>query len=274
MPQPFPTARRTATNRRMCVVLAVTILGQHGWIPNANGFGQTGHRAVGHIAQRHLTQQALAAVKAILGNETLAEVSTYADEIRSNPDFDYTKTWHYVNIPNGKNYDTAPLNSDGDAIEAIERFTKTLRSKNATDKERVFALKWLGHLVGDIHQPLHVGRAEDFGGNKITCKWFGKSTNLHTVWDSKLIEATELSDTEFAKVCDKASAAEKQKWQNSTVRDWASESLKHRAQAYKEPLPTTAGSYRYSHDNLPLVKKRVNQAGIRLAGLLNDIYGK
>ena len=274
MHRPFFITQNHGSRRRICVVLAVLLFVQSCWVGDASGFGKIGHRAIAQIAERHLSARARAAVKAILGNESLAEVSTYADEIRSDPKFDYAKSWHYVNIDDGKTYETAPRNPSGDAIESIQRFTKTLQSTTAKAEERVFALKWLVHLVGDIHQPLHVGRADDRGGNKIRCTWFGKNTNVHIVWDSKIIESTKLSYSEFAKVCDKATAEQTKEWQNSTVLDWANESFKLRTQAYKPPISTTQGSYRYSYDNLPIVKRRVNQAGIRLAGLLNEIYNK
>ena len=160
----------------------------------------------------------------------------------------------------------------GDAVEAIERFKATLKDPDATKKDKIIALKWIVHLVGDVHQPLHVGRGGDAGGNAIKVKWFGKDSNLHTVWDDGMIEATKLSFSELARFVDKAKKAQVAKWQESDVLVWVQESIVHRTQAYTVPGPTVSDSYRYSYENMPLVRKRLAQAGVRLAGLLNKVF--
>lgn len=263
----------THSSRNRCLpVLIVGAALQLATPNNTFAFGATGHRAIGLIAERYLTPKTAAAIKSILGKETLAEVSTWADEIRSDSTWKHASTWHWVTIEDGDTYATSKKNARGDVIETIRRMTTTLRSERATQKERVEALKWLAHLIGDIHQPLHVGRGADRGGNSIRCEWHGDSTNIHSVWDSKMIKSTELSYTELANACDKASSQQRKQWQDSTVLDWANESIKHREQVYSVPEASTSGSYKYSYKNLPLLKLRINQAGIRLAGVLNEIY--
>ena len=235
-------------------------------------FGRTGHRVIGRIAERHLTPAAKRAVQALLGRVNLAQVSTYPDEIRSDPRFSHAAPWHYVNIEDGKTYETSKKNPQGDAVEAMARFTATLRSPSASNERKIEALKWIVHLVGDIHQPLHVGRSKDRGGNAIDAMWFGDKTNLHTVWDSKMIDSTQLGFSELADFIDTATDKQVAMWQSSTVLEWVRESFDHRERAYTVPDPTTRGSYRYSYKHLPLVKLRLSQAGVRLAGLLNEIF--
>jgi len=130
----------------------------------------------------------------------------------------------------------------------------------------------LVHLVGDIHQPLHVGCCDDQGGNKVKVKWFGRDTNLHGTWDSNMIDDTKLSYTELASYLDEPDQPTINAWQKNSVLDWAGESMGVRKQVYE--FGDGNLSYKYSYKNLPLVKQRLLQAGIRLAGLLNDIYGK
>src|SRR5262245_57483551 len=135
----------------------------------ASAWGPTGHRAVGRIAERHLTPEAVQRVAELLAPEELAYVTTWADDIRSEPDWAKADAWHWVTIPDGQSYDRTPKNTAGDILEATFRFEKVLGDRNAPRTERVQALKWLAHLVGDLHQPLHAGRGDDHGGNDISC---------------------------------------------------------------------------------------------------------
>lgn len=237
-----------------------------------NAFGPTGHRVIGRIAENHLTPRAKRAVSELLGSETLAQVSTWADEIRSDPAWDHSATWHYVTIEDDETYQTSSNNPRGDVIEAIERFTHVLRDANADREDKIVALRWLVHLVGDVHQPLHVGRGADRGGNRIGAKWFGEYMNMHAIWDEGLIESTNLSFSELAEFIDIESTKQIEAWQKSTIRDWAQESMNLRNQAYEVPEPSVRGSYKYAFKNMPLIKQRMLQAGVRLAGLLNNSF--
>ena len=234
-------------------------------------WGQIGHRTIGHIADGMLTKKAKKQVKRVLGHETLAEVSTWMDEVRSDDAFDYATTWHYCTIPDGMTYETAPTQEGGDVIWAIEKITKELKEGGLSAEQEATNLKFLVHLVGDIHQPLHVGNGEDRGGNDVRVQWFGSNTNLHSVWDSRMIDGKQLSYYEFADWVNHPSAAEVKSWQSATVRDWAIESMSYRDQVYAVPENGRL-SYVYSYENFDLVKHRVLQAGVRLAGIVNEIY--
>lgn len=127
-------------------------------------WGVIGHRSVGKITERHLTKKAKLNVTKLLGTESLAMVSTYADEVRPYEEFNYTAPWHYVNIPHGLSYDdfTKTLTSlDAPNLnKALLQCIDDLKNPSKTKEEKVFALKLLVHLVGDLHQPMHIGRAE------------------------------------------------------------------------------------------------------------------
>jgi hypothetical protein len=237
-------------------------------------WGPTGHRAVGRIAERHLSEAAARGVAAILGSESLVQASTWPDEIKSDPDWrstwNVTAPWHYVTIDDGATYDTAPKEPRGDVIEAIGRFLKTLQDPRAEREKKVVALRYLVHLVGDIHQPLHVGRNGDVGGNSIKVTWFDAETNLHSVWDEKIIEAEKLSFSELAELIDHPTDTEVRTWQSGGVLDWAGESMAVRDRVYA--IGDGKLGYSYAYQNGPLVKRRILQAGIRLAGLLNTLF--
>lgn len=239
----------------------------------AFGWGKTGHRVVGRIAQNHLTPKAAKAVHDLLGPDSLAAVANWADEIRSDPAWKKADPWHYVNIPDGQTYAAMEKNPAGDVIVALKRFEATLRDPNAPKEQKAQALKFMVHMIGDLHQPLHAGKRDDLGGNRVTVHWFrnAESTNLHTVWDDLLIEQEKLSFTEWAQFLDHASPAEVKELQSTSYEDWMLESYKLRDRCYdfKPELPL---SYDYVYKSMPIVKQRLLRAGIRLAGTLNAIF--
>lgn len=236
----------------------------------AFAWGPTGHRVVGRIAERHLSEAAARGVAAILGSESLAQAATWPDEIRADPAWDKAKPWHYVSLDDGESYETAAKSPDGDVVEAIGRFTKVLQDPRAEAEQKVEALRFLVHFVGDVHQPLHAGRRGDQGGNGIQVTWFNEATNLHAVWDEKIIESEKLSFSELAGFIDHPTASEIKAWQNSVVLDWVRESMDLRPRVYD--LGDGKLSYVYAYRNAPFVHRRLLQAGVRLAGILNSLF--
>ncbi len=239
----------------------------------AFSWGKTGHRVVGQIAENHLSPKAAKAVRELLGPDSLAEVSNWADEIRSDPSWKRADPWHYVNIPDGETYEAMSKNPAGDVIVALKKFEATLRNPAAPKEERIQALKFMVHMIGDLHQPLHAGKRDDLGGNRVSVHWFRgvEATNLHTVWDDLLIEQEKLSFTEWTRFLDHPTAAELKDWQASGYTAWMEESFKLRDRCYdfKPELPL---SYDYVYKSMPIVKQRLLQAGVRLAGTLNQVF--
>ena len=144
-----------------------------------------------------MTDKTRLEIKKILKDPSLAVASTWADEMRSNPDFRKYSTWHYVNMPHNVKIYRFKKIFKRDVVQAI-KICKNLKDSNTSIEDKAFYLRFLVHLVGDIHQPLHVGRAEDRGGNDIKVKWFGNDTNLHRVWDTHIIDDFQMSYTELA----------------------------------------------------------------------------
>lgn len=254
----------------------------HGWILSAVAaaalaapspalaWGQTGHRSIGAVADEHLSGRARAHVRQILGIETIAEASTWPDEMRSNPDPFWQKTanpWHYVTVA-GTEYDKAP--PEGDALTALENFSRQFRDPGASLEQRQLALRFIIHIVGDLHQPLHVGRPGDRGGNAVRVKWFGRDTNLHTVWDTDIVDGIGLSFTELSERLIRHSSNEEViAWWNPNPRDWIRESAQIRETIY--PSDTNL-SYQYVYDHRPTVELRLKQAGVRLAAYLDMLF--
>lgn len=239
-------------------------------------WGVVGHRAIGKLAETHLTSKAKAEVEKILGTESLAMVSTYPDEVRSTQQFAYTAPWHYVNLPQGLTYEAFRTQLTGmekpNIYKALLNCISDLKNPAKTKEEKVFAMKFLVHLVGDLHQPMHTGRTEDSGGNGIKVKLMRKESNLHGLWDSGLIDYAGMTYNELAKSCDEAKPQDIKQWQKDDIVKWVYESYEISQQLYKEAAENPDFDYNYYPKHADIVKKRINQAGIRLAGILNEVY--
>ena len=250
----------------------------------ALAWGKTGHRVVAAIADTELSGLARAHIEQILGRgQSLADVANWPDEMRSAPGEFWQKTatpWHYVTLE-GIVYDHAP--PEGDALEALERFTKMLQDPATSLADRQLALRFIVHLVGDLHQPLHVGKCCDHGGNDVKVTWFGKPTNLHAVWDSQLVDEEQLSFSELADKLERHMSSDDMiKWSDISPRDWIAESAEVRDSLYPSSVPSSGAnneavaipnlSYAYVYRFTPLMEQRLSEAGVRLAAYLNAIF--
>lgn len=247
----------------------------------ALAWGQNGHRIVGQIASMHLTKTTQKAIAPLLAGDSLAEVGTWADEMRSAPGDFWQKEssrWHYINVDDRAAFDPhlyhTPHSREDvkDIYGGILQCIAKLKDTQTPLEERQFYLRFLVHLVGDIHQPMHAGHAEDRGGNSIALTFFGEKTNLHSLWDTELIESQNLSFSEFAAFIDTNDKQQLKTLLTSSPADWLRESM-----TLSETIYRTTGNelgYAYIYQNIPIAQQRLQQAGIRLAGLLNSIYDR
>lgn len=235
-------------------------------------WGPTGHRTTGEIAEKHLTRKAKKKIKKLLNGESLAFVSTYADEIKSDKKYDKYKPWHYINMPLDSNYEDAEKNPKGDMVTGINKCIEVLKEKNSSKQDKIFFLKMLVHLIGDLHQPLHIGRKEDRGGNDIQVRWFYFGTNLHKVWDEHLIDEWKMSYKELASNAKKISKEQIKTIKKGSLIDWVNETHKLTKVVYNSAKTGDKLRYKYSYDHFPTVRKQLQKGGIRLAKILNDIY--
>lgn len=240
----------------------------------AAAWGPVGHRVTGAIADENLSGLARANVALLIGNETLAEASTYPDEQRSNPDAFWQRTaspWHYVTIATGTVYKPSMAPPEGDAITALTRFTATLRDPKAPLDDKRVALRFIVHIIGDLHQPLHAGRGNDRGGNETNVSFFNKSTNLHSLWDSGLIEQEKLSYSEYARFLSRSiTPQEVVAWSDPRPGTWMTESVKLRETIYPAEPKLSWG---YSYQHRAALNQRLSQAGVRIAAYLNWVFG-
>lgn len=260
---------------------------------NAFAWGPTGHRVVGAVAEKHLDPAVAVQIQKILKGQTLSKVSNWSDEIKSEPEtYSHTYNWHYTDWKD-EDHNHDETHSSGKLMTAIKEQMAVLKDDDSSMDSKNFALKFIVHLIGDLHQPLHVGNGLDQGGNKCRVTFHKKEMNLHQLWDEAMIEFTQLSYTELANYVGQGRTKEEyQSWKGGTPLDWARESKVLRAQVYpadvnpsdkpislkqycrsdiviaQEDMPKL--SYEYSYKFVPIVEKRLYQAGLRLATMLNQ----
>lgn len=251
--------------RRNAAAAAISILAL--WHLPVLAWGSEGHEVIANLADAQLSPAARKEVNRLLALEpgqTLASISTWADEHRSPA----TAAWHYVNFPRDScAYDANRECPDGKCVvAAIDKQTEILAS-NAPDEKRLQALKYLVHLVGDVHQPLHAGYLDDKGGNTYQLQAFLRGSNLHAVWDSGLIKSlNESSDALSKRLLAKTPPIGNAPW---TAAQAAEESCRIvGAQGF---YPDRLVGMDYIERFTPVMEVRLVTAGARLANLLNGM---
>jgi len=238
------------------------------------GWGGKGHNIIAGIAEAHLNRKTAREVRKLLDGHSMVYFSMWMDEIRGDTTYAYTNTWHYANVDEGHTYETMNKEPLGDVITATELSISQLKNKNLPDSVRSMYLKFLIHLVGDIHCPMHAGRLSDRGGNSFTVSWRGSNTNLHSYWDTSVIEdARNWSSIEWSSYIDKTmSRKQRQAIEAGKPLDWFEETVAHAAYIYKNTKVDQSLTITYARQYTPLLEEQFLKAGYRLAALLNDIF--
>lgn len=247
-------------------------------------WGRLGHRVIARFAEKNLNPKAKAAVAALLDEgESIADASTWADENRGR--LPKTAPWHYVDVPlDEPRYDrrfSADVAQKGCIVDKIHEFQATLKDPARSVEDRRFALRFLIHLVEDLHMPMHVGDSHDKGGNQTQVRFYDRGTNMHRLWDSDMIErAGDDEDFWLADLALLDTPGNREAAMRGTVEDWATESLLAARAAYQVPetgmriKPGQKLADAYQEVNLPIVRRRLYQAGVRLALVLNEAFAE
>lgn len=245
-------------------------------VSNVYAWGPEGHKIVAQIAEDQLSTTAKRQISSILGGHGLAEVSTWADAIKSKPEWEHTKTWHFVNIRDDENYEDSDHDPHGDVVTAITEMVEVLKTPSSTDEEKQNAVKFIVHFVGDIHQPLHAGRPDDRGGNSVQVTFNGKNMNLHSLWDSAMINVQKMDYVKYARYLQGLSFLSP----NYDIPEFPfsvviKEGMDSRKEIYNFK-PISQGPIKleqsYLNRNLETMNTRLLKGGQRLANLFNSIY--
>jgi hypothetical protein len=264
----------------------------------ALAWGDNGHITVAKIADLNLTSKAKSEVAKILGpgvNIYDRKIAMFADTYKFTAAGKFTRNWHFVDIPvSATRYDASrDCDSNDCVVFRIEDLKKTLADEAQPTEKRLFALKMLVHLVGDVHQPLHAAERDnrdgdsDHGGNKVPVHFLDRREgrlNLHHVWDDEILDANmQGADPEDygATLNDKINDTNRTEWSGvKSAEAWANEShLEARDHAYRGVPPIEMIDPRdpfdldqdYYDQASPVVDRQLSKAGIRLAQLLNDV---
>jgi hypothetical protein len=253
------------------IIVLLVLCVQFGYA-NDMVWSKTGHRVVGDVAEQYLKAKTKRALQKLLGSDSLAEVANFADEIKSDRSYSKYSAWHYVNLPADKTYAEVEPSAYGDLVTGINQCIEILKDKNTGHSDKVFHLKMLVHLIGDLHQPMHVGRKEDKGGNDFQIQWFNDGSNLHRLWDSGLINFYGMSYTELADTFPPLNREELQKMQSGTLLDWVEESHQIANNLYETVEVGQKLGYEYSYVHWNTAASQLHKGGVRLAKVLNDLF--
>lgn len=249
-------------------------------IQSAFAWGMTGHRVIAEIAERHLNKKAKKNIHQLIGNQKLSYWSNWADFIKSDPDpqLNTTGSWHFVNAPANQTFEqfVEVLNEspDNNLYKAYLRVKESALQKQGTLKEKQQQLYYILHLLADAHQPMHLGRPEDLGGNTIDVTFFGRKGNLHRIWDTDLVDNEKYSFMEYATMLDIDKDNYRKYALGSSVEEWLYGSHQVANLIYKDIKNNTELSYQYVYNFKYIMEDCMLKAGLRLAKELNEIYGR
>jgi hypothetical protein len=250
-------------------------------------WGAAGHKTVAEIAYRNLDPRTRQISNSLLGKESFVDASMWADQIKNIKAWEHTRDYHFESIADEQVYlesikeNAAQVSHNGGAVIAVLESQRVLSSRTSDRNERASALKFLIHFVGDLHQPLHSGRPEDKGGNLIQRRWNGQKTNLHSIWDSEMIET---GYPQFSKRSKNGETFNESQYANFLQKSygklgigsgadnlnlWLTESLRVRPAIYNN---ANASESLYQRQFLSSADRAIYRAGIRLATILNRIF--
>lgn len=241
-------------------------------ISNAPFWSKTGHRVIGEIAQDHLTAKTKREILKLLDGQGLAAVSNFSDEIKADTTYRKFSAWHYVNFPADASYKDVDPSPYGDIVIGIQKCIEIVKNDNNSKSDRAFYLKMLVHLIGDLHQPMHVGRLEDRGGNDIEVQWFNRPSNLHKIWDANMVDDYGMSYTELADNLAQLTKKQVAAIQKGSIYDWLEETQDIANEVYKSVENGEKLYYRYSYDWWGTLETQLERGGLRLAKVLNDLF--
>ena len=251
-------------------ICCLIILTQH--LP-AFGWGAKSHIIIARIAETHLSSKAKKEVRKLLDGYSLVYYATWMDDVRTTQSYSYTTTWHYANVDEGKTYDTMDKENNGDVITATLLSIDSLKNRNLNDSIRSIYLKFLIHLIGDMHCPMHAGRATDRGGNNFSFFWNKSKTNLHSFWDGTIVDAARnWTSIEWATYIDRTlNKKQTQAIVSGEPLDWFNETVVLASYVYQNTPENQDLTQNDVKKYTPVIEEQFLKSGYRLAEILNKI---
>ena len=251
--------------RLACLGLALSISAHSG------AWGRLGHYVASDIAELYLTDAARQHIRELIGEESLAEASVWADEMRSDPApywQDRAGAYHYVTVPPGRRYRDIGAPSQGDAVTALRDFGRILTNTTSSPQQRRLALRFGLHIVQDLQQPLHAGNGRDRGGNDIRVRFRGETMTFHRFWDSTVLTSTGLKRSQWVSDLERRSLLRAPTTADTDPERWIAESAALRETLYPVPRDIDGATLTSAQ---AAARTRLAAAGIRSAAWLNQV---
>ena len=252
--------------KKTILLLTIIIIG----CLNAYSWSKEGHQIVAEVAKHYLKKQVADSVQKYLDTLSYGEAANWMDNLKGQKEYDYLKPWHYVNIPKDKTY---VVSEKPNVINQLQFAIDNLKNKNKlTSAEISFNLKIVFHLLGDLHQPLHCGYAEDKGGNSLELNCLDHKDNLHHVWDKSIIENLKINTDTCLNYTKTFSKRKIKRIQKINIISWVSEArlLLPSIYNYNDQII----DQKYINQNKPIIIKQLSNAGLRLSFILNLVFSK
>lgn len=243
----------------------------------ARAWGREGHETIAKLAERHLTRRARARIERYLGNHSIVYFAKWMDEYRETPAYRFTTYWHTAPVNAELRYDDSLLTPRGNAVQALEEAIDRLRDYRSLDDSTVCVnLKYIIHLVGDMHCPAHIKyTTHKMKYDVLFDDKYHKPHRfyVHHVWDNEIITTCRIwSVTEWAEELDRLPKAERQALAGGTPRDWLHDSAVDCEVQFEWAKPNARLGQDFLNKALPLVESQIRKAGYRLAAVLNELF--
>lgn len=236
------------------------------------GWGRAGHHIIVDVAQSIVTKSTNDSIAKYLADETWHNASIWMDELRGNPEFDYMRKWHFVNMEKNQAYSPAIENGDN-IVNQLDVAIRNLKNRrNLTPNQVAINIKVLFHLMGDLHNPLHVGFGNDRGGNDVKVFYNGKTFSLHRIWDTEIIEAKPSTRSDIMDRLQKTKKCKLKRLAKGGAQKWLTNSRSALPVVYS--LTTDTITTQYLEQGNPVAQNLLFLGGVRLGVTLNKIFRK
>ena len=242
------------------------------------GWGREGHETIAKIAERNLTKKAKKRIEKYLGGHSIVYFAKWMDEYRHTPEYKFTNNWHTVPVNAELRYEDSMLATGGNAIYGLEQAIENLKNyRSLTDSAVEVNLKYIIHLVGDMHCPAHIKyTTHDTKYDVLFEDKYHKPHKfpIHSVWDDEIITTTRIwSVSEWADELDRLPKAERQAVAAGTPRDWLHDNAVVCEAQFEWAKPGQRLGQDFLNEALPLIERQIRNAGYRLARVLNELFG-
>ncbi len=250
--------------KRILIVLFLSLL----FFPRFSfAWGSKGHALIAEVAFKYLDPQTRTHVMGYLGGMSIQQAANWMDEVRSDPAYNYMKPYHYADFEKGE--PATAVQGENVVGVLLSTLQDLNHSPTLSQDEIKIRLLYLLHLVGDIHQPLHVGYPDDKGGNLFQVSFLGRGTNLHKVWDTEIIDYDHMSLTDVLG-SQALSPARLKQIQQINIVAWANESRSYLGKVYS--VQGHKIGLNYIRMATPIIERQLLFAGVRLAGVLEKYF--